>query len=109
MRARAQIGKLALCVKAYILALGNILCKLRLVRLVLFLKELNRFVSALVAALKIYILFYNLLHFRLDFRKILGREFGFYVKIIVKSVVNSGADCELCVGVKPFYRLRHNV
>ena len=51
MRACAQIGKFTLCVKAYILALGNILRKLNLVRLVLFFKELNRFVSALVCLL----------------------------------------------------------
>ena len=50
-------------------------------------------------------LFDDFLHFSFDFFKNFGSEGNVNIKIIVKTAVDSGADCKLCVGEKSLDRL----
>ena len=82
---------------------------LYLVRLALFLEELNSFLGRHGELLEPYALLDYLLHFRFDLgESFRGKRFG-GVKVIIEPVVYRGAYRKLCFGEKALYRLRENV
>ena len=92
MRACTQIGEVALLIKAYDGILGQVVYKLDLIRLVLFLHELYGFLTGQLKALKLYLFLADLAHLGLDLLEYLGSDGKRCVKVIVKAVFDGRAD-----------------
>ena len=110
MRTCAEVCEIVLLIECYVFTfVGVLLCKLYLVGLVHFLKLFNGIFGRKLKAFKLNTRLNNLLHFSLDFFKVIGRKRLFYVKVVVKSVVNCRSDCALCIRIKSFYSLCKHV
>ena len=110
VRSCAKLRKLALLIKADVFAFcGVFLDEFNFIRLVLLLHKFNCLINRKFKSCNFRIFFDNLLHLCFNLEQILGRKRFFHIKIIIKSVVNSGADSEFCIGIKPFNSLSHNM
>ena len=94
MRACAKVGKLALSIKAYVLALvGVFLAQLNFIRLSRVLQFFHSLGRGKVKLYRLRALFNDFFHLRLDFNKIIGGKRGFHVKIIIETIFNSWSYC----------------
>ena len=103
VRAGAKVGKVSLLVERYCFALGEVVYKLNLVRLVLH--KLKSLVTRQFKTFDFEVFLCDFLHFSFKSVQILACEGVLGVKIIVKSCINSGADSKLGIGIQPFYGL----
>lgn len=101
MGACAEINEFALTIEADYGILGQIVDKLDLIGLFPLLHEFDSFFSGQFKPLERMIFRNYLCHFSFNLREILGAERNIGVEIIIKAVINSGADCELDLGPKP--------
>ena len=110
MRPGAKIRKFPLAVKADRLALTRMfLNQLHLIRLALFFHFGLRFVRGQRKPLQGQVFLDNLLDFRLNFRQILRGQRPVKIKVIIKPVLNRGANRQLGLGEQPLDRLRHHM
>ena len=109
VRSCAQVGELALPVKADDFALRQFLNQLHLVRLVVFLHERDRFGAGQFKALDLLVLLDDLLHLRLNIVKDIGREGNIAVKVIVEAVLDGGTDGQLGFRIQTLDRLRQDM
>ncbi len=109
MRSGTKIGKLALTVEADLLALGQVVYKLDLVRLVFLLKIFDRFVSVHIKALDRKIFLYYLLHLGFNASQSLVRKCHIGIEVIIETVFYRRTDSQPDIRIKALYRLRHYV
>ena len=109
MRACAKVNKFALAIEGNNFALGKILDKLDLVRLVSFFHKGDGFLSRKGEALDFFVLFDDFFHFRFKLFKNIGSEGLVGIKIVIESFFNSGAYGKLDFRIKALYRLGKNV
>ncbi len=110
MRARAQIGEIALLVERDILALiGVFLAKLNLVRFALFLEELHCLIGSKRKLLDFDALLDDFLHLSFNLSEGVGCEGSIGVKIVVEAVVDCGTDSEFHIREQTFNSLRENM
>ena len=110
VRPGAEFREFALLVKTDVFAFACVFFnELYFVWLILFFHQLDSVLRRKFKSFKRQTFLYDLFHLRLYFFKIFGRERRFCVKIVIEPVVNGGADRQFHIGIKPFYRLRHNV
>ena len=95
----AQIRKLALAIHGNGGIFRQVIDKLHLVALALFLEEFQGFGAAHFLAGKCQVLLDYLLHFLLDIPQISIRQLTLHIEIIVKPVFNGRADCQLHLAV----------
>ena len=107
MRARAQVGEIALTVEGNRRVLGQIVDQLDLVRLVLH--QFQRFRTGQLKALQTLVLLDDAGHFLFDGGQILVCERGGDVEIVVEAVVDGGADGQLRLGADGLHGLRQHV
>ena len=104
MRARAEVHKVPLAVKADLLALSRVLFnQLQLIRLVL-----HQFLCRVCIQLELFErqpLLHKAGHLLLDLLQVLRRESFLQIKVVIKAVVNCRADGELGVGIEAQHRL----
>ena len=104
VRSCTQIHKFSLTVEGNFLPLRQCLNQFYLVRLILFLHQLNGFFSGKRKLLQLFSLFDDFLHFCFQFIQIFSGKRNM-VKIIVKACVNTGPDCQLCIREQSLYCL----
>ena len=109
MRSRAEIHELALLIEADLLALRQILDKLHLIGLALFLHEGDRLVPGLREAHDFQVLLDDLLHLRLDLFKIVRGKRRLKVHVVVEAVRDGGADGQLDARIQTLHRLGHHM
>ena len=107
MGACAQVGELALLVEADDGVFGQVVDELYLVRLVLH--QLQRFRTGQLEPFQLQLFLADLPHLRFDLGQDLRREGSGGVDVIVKAVVNGGADGQLHIGIETLDRLGENV
>ena len=107
MRSRAKIDKFTLTVKTYRFAVGQIVYKFLLIRLVCL--EFQRLILRKSESLENKALFDDLSHLVLDRREHFGRERDGSVEIVIKTVVDRGSYREFDRRIKSLDRLRENV
>ena len=96
MRTRTEINKLTLTVERDFLTLRQFLDQFNLIRLILFLHELNRLGSGKSELLQLLTLLDDLLHLCLQRIQIVSGK-RLMLKIIVKSSLDARPDCQLCI------------
>ncbi len=109
MRSRAQIYEVSLLVKGDHRILRKILYQFYFIWLACLFHIFDSFCSWKFKSFQRIIGLNYLLHFFLNLHKVFFSEFMFRVEVIIKSVLDSRAYGQLCVGPKAFNRLRHNM
>ncbi len=109
VRARAQVDKVALAVEGQLGILRQVVDQLHLVRLPALLHKGDGLVPRQGEALLPVIFLDDALHFLFDAGKVLRGEDLLHVKVIVKAVVNGGADGELGARKQVFDSTCHHV
>ena len=109
MGAGAQVGKLTLLVEADDRILRQVVDQLHLVGLLLLLHILDGFLAGQLEALQLQLLLADLPHLRLDLHQVVGGKGKGCVQIVVKAVVDAGADGQLHLRPQPLHGLRQNV
>ena len=109
MGAGAQVDELALTVEGDVSVGRQVVDELHLVGLFLLLHELQGFLTGQLEALQLQLFLADLPHFGLDLLQIAGGEGKGRVQIVVKAVVNAGADGQLHLGVQALHGLGQNV
>ena len=104
----AQVHKLTLTVEGNLRVLGQIPNQFHLVGLTLLLHEADGLLSGKQELLQAGALLHDLLHLRLQLIQILPGE-SLVVKIIVKALLNTGADGQLGVREHSLNRLRQHM
>ena len=83
--------------------------KLHLVGLSHFLQLLQRLRRGQLKLLQGNPILDDFLHLRFDFHQLVGGKGLFHVKVVVKAVVDGGADGQLYIRVQPLYRLSQDM
>ena len=104
-----EVNELALLVERDNGILGEIADKLYLVGLLALFHKRDSLSTGESESLELRVSLDDLLHLRLDGRKIVGGESGCDIKVVVEALVDSGTDGELCRGIKLLYSLSENV
>ena len=107
MRACAQIRKLALLVEGDLLAVGNTLDQLYLVRLVLH--QFQRLILRQYKSLQRKSFLADLLHFLLDLFQHFRRERYINIHIVIPAFIDRRTDRQFYLRIQSLYRLRHNM
>ena len=107
--AGAQVGKLTLLVEGDVGVLRQVVDQLHLVGLLLLLHELDGLGAGQLEALQLQLLLADLPHLCLDLRQVIGGKGKGCVQIVVKAVVDAGADGQLHLRPQALHRLRQNV
>ena len=109
MGAGAQVHEIALLVEGDDGVLGQVPDQLHLIGFFLFLHKGDGLFTGQLKALQPQTLLDDLLHFGLDLVQVLLQKGLFPVKIVVKAVVDSGADGQLGLGIQALDGLGQNV
>ena len=109
MRARAQVGEVALTVEGNVRVLGQVADQLHLVGLALFFHEFDGFFPGQLEAFQLVVLLDDAAHFLLHFLQEVGGEGLVHVKVVVEAVVDGGADGQLGLGMQLFHGLSQHV
>ena len=109
MGAGAQIGELALLVEGDVGVLRQIMDQLHLVGLALLLHELEGLFPGQLKALQLQLLLADLAHLSLKLLQDLRSEGEGGVHVVVKALVDGGADGQLYLRVQALHRLGQNV
>ena len=107
--AGAQVNKLALLVEGDVGILRQVVDQLDLIGLLLLLHILDGFLAGQLEALQLQLLLADLAHLRLDLRQVVGGKGERRIQIVVKAVVDAGADGQLHLRPQPLHGLRQNV
>ena len=107
--AGAQVNELALLVEGDVGILRQVVDQLDLIGLLLLLHILDGFLAGQLEALQLQLLLADLAHLRLDLRQVVGGKGERRIQIVVKAVVDAGADGQLHLGVQALHRLGQNV
>ena len=105
----AQVGKLTLLVEGDVGVLRQVVDQLHLVGLLLLLHILDGLGAGQLEALQLQLLLADLAHLRLDLRQVVGGKGKRRIQIVVKAVVDAGADGQLHLRPQPLHGLRQNV
>ena len=109
VRARAQVGEVALTVEGNVRVLGQVADQLDFIRLALFFHELDGFLPGQLKALQLVVLLDDAAHFLLHFLQEVGGEGLVHVEIVVEAVVDGGADGQLGLRAQLFHGLSQHV
>ncbi len=109
MRPAAEVDKITLLIGADRFIIRNLGQYFQLVVLFHIGENLHCFGLAQLFALILQAGFAQLFHPLFDLHKVVLREGSFLVKIVVKALLDGGADCHLHLGEKLLDRLRHQV
>ena len=109
MRARAQVYKVALAVERQLLLIRQVVDQLHLVGLAPLLHQGDGFLARQHKALLALIALDDARHLLLNLLQVLRLEGLFHIKIVVKSVLNGGANGQLGLGEEVFDRACHHV
>ena len=109
MGAGTEVGELTLSVEADDGVLRQVVDQLHLVRLALFLHELQGFLPGQLKALQLQLLLADLAHLALDLFHDLRGEGKGRVHVIVKAVVDGRADGQLHLRVQALHSLGQDV
>ena len=105
----AQVHELALLVEGDVGVLGQIVDEFHLVGLFLFLHVLDGLGAGQLEALQLQLLFTDLTHFSLDLAQVVLGESEGRVQVVIKAVVDAGADGQLHLRVQALDSLGQNV
>ncbi len=106
--AGAKIHKVPLLIKGNHCILRQIPDQLHFIRLALFLHKLHGFFPGQSEFLQFFPLFDYFFHFRFQLIQIFPGKRGMF-KIVIKSGINTRADRQLRIGIKPLYCLRQHM
>ena len=109
MRSAAKIGEIALLIERNHAVLGKVFDELNFIRLFVLFHQSDCLFSRKLESFDCEIGFDYLLHFFLDFGKIVYRDRRFEIYIIIKSRVDRRTDRKRTCGVNRFDCLRENV
>ena len=109
MGAGAQVHELALLVEGDVGVGGQVVDELHLVGLALLLHELQCLLAGQLEALQLQLLLADLPHLRLDLRQVVGGKGKGCVQIVVKAVVDAGANGQLHLRPQALHRLGQDV
>ena len=109
MGAGAQVHELALLVEGDVGVLRQVVDEFHLVGLLLLLHELDGLGAGQLEALQLQLLLADLPHLCLDLRQVIGGKGKGCIQIVVKAVVDAGADGQLHLRPQALHRLGQNV
>ena len=109
VRTRAKVNVVALFVKTDFFAFGQFFDKLDFVNLALIFHKFKRVLSRKNKAGYGQVCLDNLVHFRLDFVKVVLSDGRFEIEVVIKTVFDGRTDCKFYRGINVFYRLCENV
>ncbi len=109
MGAGAQINELALLVEGNHRVLRQIADQLHLVRLALLLHKFDGIRPGHLRALQLQLFLADFPHLGLNLLHHLGGEGDGRIRVVIKALVDGGADGQLHLGIQALHRLRHHV
>ena len=109
MRSPAKVGKRALLIEGNYRVFGQIVYQLDFIFFLILFHKLQRFGTGKLEPFDRSVRFDNFKHFDFDFSKIVLRNGGIEIDIVIKTVFNYGAYGKATSGINVFNSLRKYV